>query len=62
MNNRWFYLAVATVLVAAWMMRWDIYTQHRNEGFGRVYLVDRLTGTVWSLYGQDMIKTKEYKE
>lgn len=61
MNNRWFYLAVIALLIAAWMMRWDVYAQHNGDARGSLYLIDRFTGQLWSLDWNEMYLVKPAK-
>ena len=61
MNNRWFYLAVAVFLIAAWMLRWDIYQQQSGNEVGRVYLLDRWTGALWGMDAWAKVRITEEK-
>lgn len=62
MNSRWLYLAVAVALCSAWMLRWEIFTQHAGDRNGAIYLLDRWTGTLRILDGIESVQVKEVKE
>ena len=45
-DNKWFYLAIAAVVLTAWLFRWEVTINGSSSGAGyQHYKLDRLTGT-----------------
>lgn len=45
-DNKWFYLAIAVVVLTAWMFRWEVTPQHIS-GFQH-FKHDRWTGITYN--------------
>ena len=61
MRDKWFWLAVVGIVLAAWMLRWDIYTIDRN-GRPTGYAVDRLTGQLWLIDYEERVRLMKSDE
>jgi hypothetical protein len=49
MSDRHFYLAIAVVVIATWMLRWDITPSSGTDNLAVLHFkVDRLTGTSYT--------------
>lgn len=57
--NRWFYLVIAALIIAAWFFRWDVNTQHRGDGVGPAYVLDRWTGALYFATSQRIREIKD---
>ena len=49
MSDRHFYLAIAVVVITAWMFRWEVTSSNGTAGAAVIHFkIDRLTGTSYT--------------
>ena len=59
-KDKWFYLAIAVVVITAWFFRWEITSNSGVEGNSALvfYKLNRITGSTYICIAYDCYKNE----